>query len=88
MIVAVDDTTATVLGWLAAGVNPKAFIPGAYIQFLRFRGDDFVSDVIDEQAIEGRLVDVARCIDEKLNAHNSVTVDFTSADLILLCYQI
>ncbi len=81
MIVAVDDTTPTVLGLLVAGVNPKNFIPGAYIQFLRFRGGDFASDVIDEQAIDGRLVDVARRIDEKFIAHNSVSVDFTSADL-------
>ncbi len=81
MILAADNAIPTVLGHLVIGIRTRDFMPGAYIQFLKLQGEDLASDVIDEQVIDGRLADVSQRIDDKIRAHNTVKVDFTSADL-------
>ncbi len=80
LIFATDDTTPTVLGHLVVGIRTRDFLPGAYVQFLRLRGTDLASDIIDEQNIDGRLADVSRQLDDKLRAHNLISVDLKSAD--------
>ncbi|GAB4208278.1 MAG: hypothetical protein Fur0019_13830 [Tibeticola sp.] len=79
MVTAVDAPVPTVLGVLVLGKDPRAFLSGAYVQFLRVQGTALASPIIDEQLIDGPLLDVARKLDEKLTAHNRVAVDFTSA---------
>ncbi|MCP4117893.1 MAG: transcriptional regulator [Desulfobacteraceae bacterium] len=79
MIVSPDDTTPTVLGLLAMGKSPQDFLPGAYIQFLRIDGTELADPVTDEAEIGGALVEMLRRAEEKLNAHNRVSVDITSA---------
>jgi ATP-dependent DNA helicase RecG len=79
MVAAVDASVPTVLGMLVLGKDPRAFLPGAYVQFLRVQGTALDGPIIDEQLIDGTLLDVARKLDEKLTAHNRVAVDFTSA---------
>jgi len=79
MILSPEDTTPTVLGLLAIGKNPQDFLSGAYIQFLRIDGTELVDPVIDEEMMGGALVDVLRCAEEKMKAHNHTTVDVTSA---------
>lgn len=78
MVVSPDDTTPTVMGLLAIGTRPQDFLPGAYIQFLRIDGNELADDVIDEESIQGSLVEMLRRIEEKFNAHNSKSVDITS----------
>jgi ATP-dependent DNA helicase RecG len=78
MISAADTPTPTVLGLLTLGNSPRDWLPGAYIQFVRFKGIQWSDPVIDEAAIDGPLAQVIRRIDEKLDAHNRVAVDFTS----------
>ena len=78
MITSVDDPTPTVLGILTLGTKPHDFLPGAYVQFLRLNGTDLADDVIDNQTIVGAVADVTRRLDDKLDAHNRVAVDFTS----------
>jgi ATP-dependent DNA helicase RecG len=80
LISATNETTPTVLGHLVVGIRTRDFLPGAYVQFLRLRGNDLASDIVDEQNIDGRLADVSRQLDEKLRAHNSISVDIKSAD--------
>lgn len=79
MLVSVDDVTPTFVGMLVVGVNPRFFIPHAYVQFLRLDGTDLASPVIDEATIEGKLADVVTAIDGKLRAHNTTRVDITSS---------
>lgn len=79
MVSAVDVLVPTVLGVLVLGRDPRAFLPGAYVQFLRVQGTDLAGPIVDEQSIDGPLLDVARKLDEKLTAHNRTAVDFTSA---------
>ena len=78
MILAANDPIPTVLGLLVLGIRTRDFLPGAYIQFLRFAGRELSDPVMDEQVIDGSLNDVLRLIDEKLVAHNRTAVDFTS----------
>ena len=78
MIAVPDDPTPTVLGLLTLGTRTMDYLPGSYIQFLRFAGDDFSADISDEEAITGTIGEVLRRLDEKLNAHNRTAVDFTS----------
>ncbi|MFM2151736.1 MAG: hypothetical protein RL199_171 [Pseudomonadota bacterium] len=76
MIRSDDDRTPTVVGMLVLGRSPRAFLPGAYVQFLRVQGMTLADPIVDELLIEGSLVDVVRRLDEKLEAHNRVAVDY------------
>ena len=80
MVVAVDEPIPTILGHLVAGIRARDFLPGAYVQFLRLDGGELSSSIIDEEAIDGRLADVIRHVDEKLKAHNMTRVDIKSSD--------
>ena len=78
MIASPDDPTPTVLGLLTLGSRTLDYLPGSYIQFLRFAGDAPTADISDEEAISGTIGEVLRRLDEKLNGHNRTAVDFTS----------
>ncbi len=79
MVTASEAPTPTVLGVLVLGRDPRAFVPGAYVQFLRVQGASLADPIVDERLIDGTLLDTARTLDEKLAAHNRVGVDLTSA---------
>lgn len=78
MIVSPKDATPTVLGLLAVGKTPQDFLPGAFIQFLRIDGTELADPVVDEENIGGALVDILRRSEEKLRAHNRISVDITT----------
>jgi ATP-dependent DNA helicase RecG len=75
MILSPDEPTPTILGLLAIGKKPQDFIPGAYIQFVRFKGKELSDPVIDEQKIDGRFIDVIMQAEFKLKSHNRTKVD-------------
>jgi ATP-dependent DNA helicase RecG len=62
----------TVMGMLVAGRDPRAFIPGAYIQFVRFDGVEFSDTVKDQKDIDGPVADQLRMVDELFRAHIQV----------------
>lgn len=80
MISSIADPSPTVLGALVLGVDPRALLPCAYLQFLRFEGIDLASNIIDEAVIDGRLGDVIAQLDNKMKANISARVDVHSAD--------
>lgn len=47
----------TVLGVLLVGYDPSAWIPGAYVQFVRYEGGDAASPVQDHEELRGNLID-------------------------------
>ena len=81
MIASIDNPVPTILGMLVLGEPTLRHIPGAYIQFLRFSGNDMADPISDELAIRGTIADILRRLDDKLNAHNRTAVDVTSGAL-------
>ncbi|QDC36039.1 ATP-binding protein [Sphingobium fuliginis] len=78
MIASVEEVYPTVAGLMTLGSSPRTWIPAFYIQFLRINGTAYGDPVSDEQEIDGNLETMLRRLDEKLKAHLSVSVDFTS----------
>lgn len=78
MIASADEPTPTVLGLLVIGVRPRDWLPGAYVQFLRIDGDKLTDEIIDAAEIDGHLGQVIRRIEDKLESHNRVSIDFKS----------
>jgi ATP-dependent DNA helicase RecG len=79
MIGSIEQPTPTVVGLLTLGIRPQDFIPGAYIQFLRIAGKEFPGDVVDEAKCTGPIARQLARLNDKLDAHNRTTVDFTSS---------
>ncbi|PIV33798.1 MAG: transcriptional regulator [Lysobacterales bacterium CG02_land_8_20_14_3_00_62_12] len=80
MVVAADEPVPTILGLLVCGISTRTWLPGSYIQFLRIRGTVLTDPVVDEAEIDGTISMVMRRLDEKLAAHLSTTVEFSSQD--------
>jgi ATP-dependent DNA helicase RecG len=78
MVSGPDAPVPTVLGLLVLGIRTRDFLPGAYVQFLRFGGTSLGDPVIDEQVLDGPVGDVIRRVDDKLQSHNRTAVDLTS----------
>lgn len=68
----------TVLGVLVIGKDPRQFIPGAYIQFLRIDGTELTDPIKDQKEIDGPLQDVLRVLDELLNVNIAIATDVTA----------
>ena len=49
-------STVTVVGQLVLGLDPGAWLPGAYLQFVRYEGVDETSAVVDHVELRGNLV--------------------------------
>jgi len=81
MIVSIDEPVPTVLGILTLGLQPRVYLPGAYVQFLRIAGTNLSDPIVDESIIEGTIGDILRRLDDKLVSHRRTAVDLTSASL-------
>ncbi|MBC6479284.1 MAG: putative DNA binding domain-containing protein [Hormoscilla sp. GM7CHS1pb] len=68
----------TILGILVVGNNPRQFIFGAYIQFLRIDGTELTDPIKAQKEISGPLSDLLRMLDETFQAHISVASDITA----------
>ena len=60
----------TIAGILLFGTNPRFFLPGAYVQFLRFPGSTMVDEPIDQEEISGDLQTIIESLRGKVSAHN------------------
>ena len=63
---------------LTLGKSPRSWLSCAYIQFLRVRGTEWGDPVADELELDGTVDLMLRRLDDKLRAHLTVAVDFTS----------
>ncbi len=80
MIASVDDERATILGLLVLGICPRDFIPGAYVQFLRIKGQELSDPIVDEMLIDGTISEMLSRVDDKLRSHNLRQVDIVNQD--------
>ena len=78
MVGSADSPTPTIAGLIVLGKNPRDFLPGAYVQFLRIAGSDLSDPVADATLCDGPLMGLIDRLEAKLDAHNRVAVDFTS----------
>lgn len=70
-----DAVVPTVLGHLLIGFDPTAWIPGAYVQFVRYEGVDVDSAVQDHEELRGNLVGMLDALNRLLptNIRTAVT---------------
>ena len=60
---------------LAFSRDPQAFVPGAYVQFLRIDGTTITSPLTKRVQITGRLSDMIRQLDETIELNISVSTE-------------
>lgn len=81
MIESADQPVPTVLGCVVLGNRPRDLVPCNYIQFLRIDGTDLSDPIQDEETIDGRLSDMLRRLDDKLESHIRTAVDVSSQNV-------
>jgi ATP-dependent DNA helicase RecG len=75
---AAPDGRPTVLGLLVVALDPRGFVAGDYIQFLRIEGTDLTDPIRDQKEISGPLQELLRRLDEVLEAHNAIVTEITA----------
>jgi ATP-dependent DNA helicase RecG len=63
------DGVPTNAGILVLGRNPRNFLPGAYIQFVRYAGIEVTDTIRDQKEIDGSLAEMFRRLDDVLKAN-------------------
>jgi|SRR5487761_22249 len=67
------DGVPTVVGILTIGKDPTDHLPGAYLQFIRYAGNEITADIRNQKEISGPLPEMLRLLDETLQANISVS---------------
>ena len=70
-----QDGSPTVTAILILGNDPQYWFPGAYIQFVRYAGDEVTDAIQDQKEIHGPLPDQLRELDAILKANVAVVLD-------------
>lgn len=55
-------------GILMFGINPRFYLPGAYVQYVKFEGEDEVSDFVYEHSFEGDLTTQMKVMNDFIKA--------------------
>ena len=71
------DGRPTAAGLLVCGKDPRAWLPGAYVQFVRYPGDHIGDVVADHKEIGGPLADQLRRLDDIVSANIEVRSDLS-----------
>ncbi|MBI4309556.1 MAG: putative DNA binding domain-containing protein [Candidatus Omnitrophica bacterium] len=65
-------------GILLFGKNPRYFLPGAYIQYLRFKGAHLTDSPVDQAEISGDLLGVLRELDVRVKTNINTVLETVS----------
>jgi ATP-dependent DNA helicase RecG len=71
------DGRPTAAGLLICGKDPHAWLPGAYVQFVRYPDEQIGDTVRDHKEISGPLAELLRRIDEVLTANIEMRADLS-----------
>lgn len=63
------ENCPTNAGMLTFGTTPEYYLPGAYIQYVKFYGDSMTSDVAYEKKFSGALLTILSSIDEFIKSN-------------------
>ena len=66
------------LARLLTSQDPRWFLPGAYIQFVRLDGKEFTDSIKSHKEIDGSLAKTLMILDETFQANISVVTDIAS----------
>lgn len=58
------ENCPTNAGILVFGLNPEFFLPGSYIQYVKFSGNEMTDDVENEKKFSGALISLLSSIDD------------------------
>ena len=75
-----QDGTPSVTAILMLGKDPHYWFPDAYIQFVRYSGNEITDSIVDHKEIRGTLPDQLLELDRILKAHISNALD-TSGEI-------
>ncbi len=75
-----EHACPTVLGILSVGKDPTDFVPGAYIQFVRFEGLTLVDPIQNQKELRHAIPDLLSELDDLLRANIQESVDPRSSD--------
>ncbi|MDI6736090.1 MAG: putative DNA binding domain-containing protein [bacterium] len=77
------DGPPTFGGILIAGKDPRYWIPGAYVQFLRIEGEELTDPIKDQKEITGVLSQQLRTLNELIRLNISIALEIpdTSTDI-------
>ena len=67
----------TAFGLLVCGKDPRAWLPGAYVQFVRYPGTEIDELVRDQKEIGGSMATLLRQIDEIIAANIETAADLS-----------
>lgn len=73
----------TVLGLLVIGNDAREFVPGAYVQLVRFDGTELTDPIKDQTEIGGPVGQLLLQLDEKFKAHISVASNIADQSIEL-----
>lgn len=65
----------TVAGVLTFGSNPRYFLPGAYVQFLKFPGTALSDTPDDQLEVSGDIASVIRVLHDKMKSYNRTRME-------------
>ena len=71
------DERPSAAGLLICGKDPRAWLPGAYVQFVRYPGTAIGDIVQNHKVIDGPLSTVMRRIDEIIDANIEIRADLS-----------
>jgi ATP-dependent DNA helicase RecG len=77
------DGVPTTAGILVLGRDPRNFLPGAYIQFVRYAGTEVTDTIRDQKEIDGSLSDLLRRLDEILEVNIVQRTDLSTGSMIV-----
>ncbi|MEV0623058.1 ATP-binding protein [Nonomuraea sp. NPDC050404] len=63
------NESPTVLGHLVLGFDPSKYIPGAYVQFIRYDGTDLDAAIADDQELRSNMIDLTKQLEATLKGH-------------------
>lgn len=76
---ATPDHRPTYAGVLVIGRDPRQWVAGAYVQFVRFQGAELTDPIIDQKQVDGPLPDLMRRLDELLELNIQVPTEILGA---------
>lgn len=81
MAIGAVDPVPTIAGVLAIGISPQDWLAGAYVQYVRYKGNEHGGEVTDEQRIAGNLQDVIIGTENIFKANIRTAVKIVEQDI-------